>query len=102
MKDKNLQIIKTELAPLSPERIILFGSRANGRHSTHSDYDLMLLYKSKIGRPQKLTIASTARKRLAEKFIDADIIVKTDSDFEQSKHQIGSISRQVFQGGITL
>ncbi len=102
MKDRNIQTIRTELAQFKPEKIILFGSRAKGTSGRHSDYDVMLIFDRQMDRANRISIASSARKILAQKLIDADILVKTLSEYERLKSQVGTVSRQVFLEGVAI
>lgn len=102
MTDNNIQTIKTELAQLQPDKIILFGSRAKGTSGIHSDYDVMLIFDRQMDRANRISIAAAARKILAKKMIDADILVKSLSEYERLKSQVGTVSRQVFLEGIAL
>lgn len=100
--NRGIEEIKKELERFSPDKIILFGSRARGDDKENSDYDIMLIFNSALDRSQKLSIAAGARRTLAAKLIDADILVKSNSEFESARYETGSISKQASAEGIVL
>ena len=73
--------LQTIIRELSPEKIILFGSRARNDSRTDSDYDLMLICNS-LENPLKLAAKAlfVARPRR----FALDIAVLTPSEFETS------------------
>jgi uncharacterized protein len=66
---------------LSPERVILFGSRARGDALPDSDYDLMLICNS-LENP--LQLAAKALFVARPRRFALDIAVLTPSEFENS------------------
>ena len=71
-----------------PQKIILFGSYANGTPTEESDLDLLVIKDSdKPSRMQNRKI----RKILADLKIPLDVIVKTPEEFQTYKDIVGTI-----------
>ena len=83
-----------------PEKIYLFGSRANGTATTDSDYDLFLIIKnsnlSQIKRMQE------ARKILTDRTVSVDVFIYTEDEFADWKDEFSSIAHTVATEGIEL
>lgn len=71
-----------------PQKIILFGSYANGTPTEESDLDLLIIKDSDL--PTRLQNRKV-RKMLAGLKIPVDVIVKTTKEFETYKDIIGTI-----------
>ena len=102
MKRSVSKIIKDGLKGLDYQRIVLFGSRARGQASATSDYDLLIILKKDLTVQQKMKIAGKLRKKFAQKGLDADIIVKSESEIRPSKARIGSVVRRALAEGVSL
>ena len=72
----------------SPERIILFGSRARGDADPDSDIDLLLLF-SEVDNPNKR--AAEVYASLLDVPLAMDIIVSTSSRFERYRNVVNTI-----------
>lgn len=68
-----------------PQKIILFGSYANGTFNNESDLDLLII------KDNNLPARYMVRKALADLNISLDIILKTSEEFEKYKDVIGTI-----------
>lgn len=84
------------------ENIILFGSRARGTNDGKSDYDILVVIKEEISDKDKIFLATKIRKSLADKNIDADIIVRTKLDIEYYRNKIGSVVNKAVKEGVIL
>jgi predicted nucleotidyltransferase len=82
-------ILQRILAVTQPERIILFGSAAQGEMSRDSDIDLLIL-ESAPKNPRELTLR--IRQSLRGLGYPFDIIVMSAERFEESKNVIGGIA----------
>lgn len=71
-----------------PQKIILFGSYANGTPTDESDLDLMIIKDSDLASRQQ---NRTVRKILADLRVPVDVIVKTPDEFQTYKDIIGTI-----------
>ena len=100
-QDQNLNEIVSKLKNhFKPEKIYLFGSRANGTATTDSDYDLFLIIKnsnlSQIKRMQE------ARKILTDRTVSVDVFIYTEDEFADWKDEFSSIAHTVATEGIEL
>ncbi len=98
-----------ELVPLvalivriaSPERIILFGSRARGDAGPNSDYDLLVILPDDADRWE-----TSRQVRMA--LIDApfdlpiDMLFQRRDDFERRRTRGGHLFRDVAEDGVDL
>jgi uncharacterized protein len=91
--DQSLKII---IGYLNPEKIILFGSRANGDFSENSDYDLFVL---KNGISHKRKITQELYKLLYPTKLAIDLIIETPENFELLKSHTSFIYYQVDKFG---
>lgn len=71
-----------------PQKIILFGSYANGTPTDESDLDLMIIKDSDLASRQQ---NRTVRKILSDLGVPVDVIVKTPDEFQTYKDIIGTI-----------
>lgn len=71
-----------------PEKIILFGSYAQGMETADSDLDILIV---KDGSGPVVQRNRDARRLLREFMFPIDIIVKTRDEFETFKDIIGSV-----------
>jgi predicted nucleotidyltransferase len=77
------QIVRRILAVGSPQKIVLFGSRARGDYQPDSDIDLLIIEESDLPRFKR---SSRYRKALVGIFPAKDIVVRTPEevkDWEQ-------------------
>jgi len=99
--------IVTRLKPLNPEKIILFGSYANGTPHKDSDIDLYVVTQDNFV-PQdfkelmnlKLKVARTLKD--LQKIIPIDIITHTKKMHEKFVELNSSFSKDILQNGIKL
>lgn len=106
--EKVKSIIKKEIEEvvnsfgLELDKIILFGSRARGDYSEYSDWDILVVIRDKLDIAKEREIARSIRRRLAEKLIDVDVIVRTVEEFEYYKDSLGTVTREAFKEGIII
>ncbi|MFA6570434.1 MAG: nucleotidyltransferase domain-containing protein [Bacteroidota bacterium] len=72
------ELMETIARRYSPDKLILFGSRAIGNYNEDSDYDVFVL-KSGIESKRKLT--QELYKLLIDKSISVDFIVETPENY---------------------
>lgn len=82
------EITKRIVGHLKPEKIILFGSYANGTPTEESDLDLLIIKDSHI--PSRLQNRKV-RRMLSDLRVPVDVIVKTPEEFQTYKNVIGTI-----------
>lgn len=82
------EIGKRIVRHFKPQKIILFGSYANGTPTEQSDLDLLIIKDSAY--PSRLQNRKV-RKILSDLRIPVDVIVKTPEEFKTYKDIIGTI-----------
>ncbi len=89
-----------------PERVVLFGSMADGRSNAHSDVDLLIVVREGAPRAQ---VASQVGSFASELCLQSDVLVHTETDLEQARgapHSfLGAIMRSgriVYERGLGL
>jgi predicted nucleotidyltransferase len=89
------------VSKISPEKVILFGSRARGEHRDDSDYDILILMKNLINNRD---VANRLSKELFNTDLpqDIDIIIVDSERYEELKSVIGYIYIIVDREGLIL
>lgn len=82
------EITKRIMKSFKPQKIILFGSYANGTPTEESDLDLLIIKDSDW--PSRLQ-NRRVRSILSDMMVPIDVIVKTSKEFETYKDIIGTI-----------
>ena len=85
---------------LSPVRIYLFGSFANGTNSENSDFDFYIVVDDKVTDLVEMT-ANAYKAVRTTKQRPVDIIVGTSSRFNERKNMM-SVENEVFEKGVLL
>jgi uncharacterized protein len=80
----------------NPQRIILFGSYANGKPDNNSDVDLLIVMKVEGSTRQA---ANEIDILMADRLIPMDFLVLTPEQFERQKRIVGTIGRQAAREG---
>ncbi|MGI8906662.1 MAG: nucleotidyltransferase domain-containing protein [Candidatus Sumerlaeaceae bacterium] len=88
------------VAEFSPDRIILFGSRAWGEPSEDSDVDVLVIVEQSDESP--IRRAQRAHHSLGSLRISVDILVKTRSEVMQLRRIPGSLVSRIFAEGKAL
>ncbi|MCL0039139.1 nucleotidyltransferase domain-containing protein [Dehalococcoidia bacterium] len=87
--EEQIDEVKRRIAEdFKPQKIILFGSYANGTPTEDSDLDLLIIKDSDL--PTRIQNRKV-RKILTGLKIPVDVIVKTAEEFETYKDIIGTI-----------
>lgn len=96
MPDKTLEkIIEKILEVITPDKIILFGSRAKGTAREDSDYDLLIIQK---GNESNRKIA----KKLYLHFdlpVSIDFIVQTPESIQKNMKRFYSVVKEALNEG---
>lgn len=87
------------IAGYSPQKIILFGSYAQGVPSADSDLDILVV-KDGSGPPVQRN--RDARRLLKEFMFPIDVIIKTTTEFETFKDIIGTVTYSANKYGRVL
>lgn len=98
-KDKINEIIQKITNNYSPEKIILFGSYANGKPDKDSDLDILVVKDTDLPRHQR---SHEVRKLLFHSMIPMDILVYTKKEFEEEQKNKYSFIYSVIKNGIVL
>lgn len=103
LKEVKAQILKTlEEMGISVKKIVLFGSRARGNPLPNSDFDFLIITEKTYGVKEKMRIASTIRRALAELHVFADIIINSEEEVEIKKNRIGCVTRYALAEGVVI
>ena len=74
--------------------VILFGSIARGKPTTHSDFDLCVVVK---------TLDETAKFNLLSKFPQScDILLRTKNDFIRNLDNLSAVDLEIFNEGVVI
>ncbi len=101
-QDPVLAQIQTAIVEaVSPDKIILFGSRARGEVTVHSDYDLFVI---KDGIQNEREISRQINYRLLHEDIAqaVDIVVASAETWHRNVNTIGMIYKTIDEEGITV
>jgi predicted nucleotidyltransferase len=83
----------------NPERIILFGSQANGTADEHSDVDILVICPISSSRRAMMVAMDRAMRGLG---IARDIMVLSPQEYETDRHIPGTVARNASRHGRTL
>lgn len=94
------EILKRLKNEFSPNKVYLFGSRANGTHNDDSDYDFVLVLENhQINRFESMTKARNALRDLG---VVADVFIYTKDEFAKLKTEFNSIPELAISEGKEL
>lgn len=94
------ELNKQFIEELSPIKVYLFGSFANGTNTQDSDFDFYIVVRDDISDLAEATAqAYQAIRRIKQRPVD--IIVGTESRFEERK-EVPSVENEVYQKGVLL
>jgi uncharacterized protein len=99
MPDKTLEkIIEKILEVITPDKIILFGSRAKGTAREDSDYDILVV-KSGIENKREISKKIYLNLNIPA---SVDIIVQTPESIEENKKRFYSVVKEAINEGKTI
>jgi uncharacterized protein len=87
------------IAAFAPERIVLFGSYANGAAHGRSDVDLLVVADAAAGAERALR---RARQLAADCFPRVDVVMATPADVAEAATAPSPFLASVLETGITL
>jgi predicted nucleotidyltransferase len=96
---KIAEIVRKIATGYNPDRIILFGSYANGTPNENSDLDLLVIKETDLPRPMR---AVNVRKLIYGSMIPIDLIVYTPKEIIDSKDNKYGFVYEVLNSGKTL
>ncbi len=91
------EIVKRLTHALAPARIYLFGSRARGEDSAHSDYDVLVLVEDPTEARYRLSQRGYAALRGVPAAVD--VVVWDRATFDARKHLLASFPAMVTREG---
>ncbi len=83
----------------NPDKIILFGSYANGVPDENSDVDLLIIKDTEKTRPER---GIEVRKILSGTMVPMDILIYTNQEIKESEKKKYSFVYQALTNGKTL
>lgn len=97
------QMVETIVREISPEAIILFGSRARGDARPDSDVDLLVVETEPLS-PQRSRRKEAARLYIALRgqAISKDILLYTRDEFERWKNSLNHVAGRAHREGRLL
>ena len=81
---------------------MLFGSRAKGTFDEDSDYDILIVLNEDISDELKIKLSCIITRELSNNWVNADIIVKSNSELKYYENCIGSVVRQALLEGVSV
>jgi len=84
---------------LNPEKIILFGSYAQGSPTPDSDVDLLIIMETNLSQKERSWQVSSI---LLPRPFPMDILVKTPQEVNQALNSQDMFVREIFSRGIVL
>ena len=96
-QDAQLEIlIKTLIEQVQPEKVVLFGSYANGTATPESDIDLLVILKSDLRRDHRQEAISQA---LRPRRVPVDILAYTPDEVQRCMEIPTSFVRHILTTG---
>lgn len=95
------QIIEKILEVITPDKIILFGSRARGDARPDSDYDVLVI-KDEIDNEIKITQKIYQAFLNIDELVSIDVVVASKHNVEKYKDNIGYILKPALKEGIVV
>ena len=100
LEPKKLQHIKEYLIrALKPQKIILFGSRAESRAREESDVDLLVILDVPIDRKLYFNISSQLKREIG---LNVQLIFMQKDTYEETKEIIGGIANPATKYGVLI
>lgn len=88
---------------LSPDKIYLFGSYANGNPTENSDLDFMIIKETTLPKYKRaLALYTLDKTRRIGIPIGIDFLVYTPQEYENGKNEINSVAGEVSRTGKLL
>lgn len=97
MGDYLPMIIECIVEAVSPDKIILFGSRLWGEEGPDVDYDILVIKQGGISRR---VLAHKIYLSLADIPAAVDILVATPEKIEQDRHKQGFVLAEAIKGRV--
>ncbi|MCS7064979.1 MAG: nucleotidyltransferase domain-containing protein [Fimbriimonadales bacterium] len=83
-------------------QIRLFGSRARGDYTPHSDWDLFVVVDKSLTVGDRRAAVQRIRWRLAQAGIPCDLIICSEQSLRESQHDTGRLAYYAMKEGVPL
>jgi uncharacterized protein len=83
-------------------KIVLFGSQARHTARPDSDWDFLVIIKNPVSFPEKVTVTTKIQRKLAEKHIAVDVVIKTEAQSINERKNVGFITYYALKEGLSL
>lgn len=93
------EIVQRIADHIRPEKIILFGSRAQGKASSESDIDLLIVY---AGPKSKREVKLEVHGLFEHPRFSMDLFVLTPEELETQKAIANTLAREVTERGVVF
>jgi predicted nucleotidyltransferase len=93
------QAVKRIVEILNPQKIVLFGSYANGFPTPDSDVDLLIVMETSASQVERYRNVSDL---LYPRQFPVDILVKTPREIDKALQKGDFFIKEIFQEGIVL
>ena len=101
--ERHNTIKTTVLSYLPDAHVLLFGSRARGDISRHSDYDILVITKQMVSPKEKMVMESKISKHLVYNLnAPFDVILHSEKEVELKKNAKGFIIYHALKDAIEL
>lgn len=104
IKEFAVKIIREELAAkhVNIKQVILFGSNARQNALPDSDWDFLVCVEKEMPFPEKAKVITAIQRRLAEKRISVDVIVKSEKKLNEERKNVGVITYYALKDGVLV
>ena len=93
------EVVTRIVSRFNPDKIILFGSYANGTQNADSDLDLLIIQDSELPMQKR---GFEIRKSLIGTMVPIDLLIYTKSEFDQEKSLAFSFLNSAIKNSIVL
>ena len=91
------RVVKTIAEAIRPEKIILFGSRAQGTAQPDSDIDLLVIYR---GEQNERDLKIRIHRLFQHPEFSMDLFVLTPEELESQRRIANTLAREVSEHGV--
>jgi predicted nucleotidyltransferase len=83
-------------------KVILFGSRARNDNRKESDWDFIVVLDRSVKWKEKMKLWMLINRRLAKIKADADIIFKSESEYNRDRNDVGKTTYYAAKEGFQV
>lgn len=102
MKAKTIIQEEIKRAGLNLRQLLLFGSRAQGRARPDGDWDFLIVVDRLPERSLRLRLETRIGVRLVQERLPADVLILSESQFDECKNDVGHIAYYAARESIVL